>query len=188
MAWKRRDTLGGDSVGLAAPPLSSWPPEAFAGSLPRASDSLGCTPSRPAWSVKSDLWRGMPQRSLECNSAWPIAVYDVMRVWPYALSGSERVGIEPSRHPAEPILPRQPILQGEEPAEKALLGPGKTLPIYGRLAATQDRTQSEDQDFMPIMKFGGTRPADLQDRQSTLPAPPSPSSTHEPLPVWFLRR
>ncbi len=69
-------------------------------------------------------------------------------------TGAKLVGVELTKHAAEGVVARHPVLQLQKAAEELLLGFGEDRHVDRRLTARQDRAQCDHQDLRQIMAFG----------------------------------
>jgi hypothetical protein len=66
----------------------------------------------------------------------------------------ELLRVEPAEQAAEGVVAGQAVLELEETAQERLLRHRKGRHVGGTLAATQDGTQGNHQQFMQVMKTG----------------------------------
>src|SRR4051812_501538 len=69
-------------------------------------------------------------------------------------AGAELVGIEQAKDPAERVVARRAMLQGQKTAQERFLVLGELGHVHRALPATQHRAQRNHQDFQQIMPTG----------------------------------
>jgi hypothetical protein len=62
-------------------------------------------------------------------------------------AGAELVGIEQTKDPAEPVVARRTVLQGQKTAQERFLVLGELGHVHRALPATQNRAQRNHQNF-----------------------------------------